>query len=172
MALRIRIDGHPGRRFAEVIRALPDGRSWLVSDVEGAVVIARSEGALLREAILSEGDAGTWDVECLASEGVSELALQALVLTAIVAAVTALFAVWWAGYDGVFGLLVGFGAAAMLPALVLAVGAPFVDPGRDEGAEAHLERALRFAIATVAGADLILGEGATEAAPERLSTDG
>ena len=78
MALRIRFDGHPGQRFAQVIRALPDGRSWLVSDVEGAVVIARSEGDLLREAILSEGETGEWDVECLASEGVSELALQAL----------------------------------------------------------------------------------------------
>lgn len=155
MSLRVRIDGHPGQRFAEVIRALPDGRSWLVSDVEGAVVIARSEGVLLREAILSESDDGTWDVECLASEGVSELALQALVFSAIVTAAVALFAVWWAGFDGVMGLMLGFAAAASLPALVLAIGGRFVDPGRDAGAEAHLERALRFAIATVPGADLI-----------------
>ena len=156
MALILRIEGDPSERFAQVIRALPDGQTWLVSDRKGAVVIARNEGTLLREAIFSESDDGTWDVECLASEGVSELALQVLVAAALLTCFVAIAVVWWIGVEGLGGLVVGVVAACTLPAFVLAVGQWLLDPGRDVGAEAHLERAMRFAVAQVPGADLVL----------------
>lgn len=159
MPLQLRIEGDPGERFAQVIRALPDGQSWLVSDQKGAVVIARNEGVLLREAIFSEADDGTWDVECLASEGVSELALQALVASSLLTCFTAIGLVWWLGIEGLIGLVAGVVAACTLPAFVLAIGQWLLDPGRDVGAEAHLERAMRFAVAQVPGADLILSKG-------------
>lgn len=149
MGLVIRIDGHPGRAFASAIRRLPDGARWIFSDLDGAVVIAREDGELLREAILSPRDEqpGTFDVECLASGGVSEAALLALVGVAGLACLFGVFAAWWWGPGGLMGLVLGVCLAGGLPSVVLALGQRALDPGRDAGAEAQLERAVRFAVA-------------------------
>jgi hypothetical protein len=163
MGLVLQLEGHPGQAFAEVVRLLPDGADWLLSDLEGTVVIARSDGEqLLREAILSpvEDRPGTWEVECLASPGVHELALQGLVATAVVSSPLAVLAVWWAGYGGLMGLIFGVCVAGGVPSIVMAIGQRLIDPGRDVRAEAQLERALRYAVAQAPRATLKLDEPA------------
>lgn len=155
MALVVEIDGPPGEVFTEVVRLLPDGRQWLVSDPAGAIVIAREERSLVREAILTTLDDGTFDIEVLASNGVSELALQALVGGALLTCLLSVGATWLWGPGGLMGLVLGVCLAGTLPAMVLAVGQQALDPGRDAAAEKQLERALRFAIAQCQRATLV-----------------
>lgn len=151
MSLVLHVDGHPGQAFAAVVRELPDGATWLLSDLEGAVIIARSEGDVLREAILwpVEGSPGSYDIECLVSAGVSELSLQILVGLAGATCILSIVGVWLSGVPGLWGLILGICMAGAMPSLVLAVGQRILDPGRDGPAEAQLERALRFAAAHV-----------------------
>ncbi|MCB9674027.1 MAG: hypothetical protein H6737_02865 [Alphaproteobacteria bacterium] len=155
MGLVLELEGPPGHVFAEIVRLLPDGRNWLISDPEGAVVIAREEGNLVREAIFTALDDGTYDIEVLAGMGVSEIALQGLVGTALFACVLAIVGAWIWGPTGLMGLAVGVCLAGTVPAMVLAVGQRMLDPGRDAGAEKQLERAMRMAIAECKRAKLV-----------------
>ncbi|MEZ4318462.1 MAG: hypothetical protein R3F61_13200 [Myxococcota bacterium] len=153
--MRLELDGPPGQVFAEIVRLMPDGRQWLVSDPDGPVVIARDEGRLVREAILTALDDGTYDIELLASSGVSELALQVLVAAALCACLMAIAGTWLWGPGGLIGLMLGVTLAGSIPSMVLAVGQRMLDPGRDASAEKHLERAMRFAIAECQRARLL-----------------
>lgn len=157
--MQIAFDGPPGPTFHDVIRALPDGRAWLVSDPTGRVVIARSEGAeLVREVILSSDEEG-WTLECLASRGVSELAVMALVGAALGSSILALAWSWFAGPDGALGFALGLVLALGVPSGVIVLGRGLIDPGRDQRAERNLERAVRHAVATVSAATLLNTDG-------------
>lgn len=159
MSMTLRMEEHPGETFARVIRALPDGRHWLISDLEGRVVIARNEGEeLFREAILSETDDGLWDVECLASRGVSEAVIMGLVALAVTSSIATLAWMRVYGPPGFGGLVYGLVLALTVPAGVITIGRRVVDPGREERVERNLERALRFAIAQVSGVTLVVTE--------------
>lgn len=147
MTMPLEFEGDPGPVFASVIRALPNGRDWLVSDVAGAVVIARCEDTMVREAILSVDENGAYEVQCLASEGVDEFRLELLVIAALVSCALSIVGTWFLGPSGMLGLVVGVVFAGTVPAMVLAIGQQLLDPGRDAGAEAQLERALRYSIA-------------------------
>jgi hypothetical protein len=156
MGLNIQLDGHPGQAFEQVIRALPDGRSWMLSDLEGRVIIARHEGEeLFREAILSAGETNGWDVECLASKGVSEFAVMGLVGLAIASSLGAVVWVWLYGPSGVLGFALGMVLASGVPSGVITIGQRILDPGREERAERNLQRAVRHAVAVVPTATLV-----------------
>lgn len=153
MPLVLEIDGAPGEVFSRIVRALPDGHHWLVSDPDGRVVIARIEGEeLFRELILSPRDDGRFDVEALASRGVSEFAVMALVALAITASLVAITWLWFNGPSGRMGFALGMVMALGVPSGVIALGQRFVDPGREPLAERNLERAVRHATATLSDA--------------------
>ncbi|MCA9568456.1 MAG: hypothetical protein KC656_11460, partial [Myxococcales bacterium] len=107
---------------------------------------------------LSE-DGTTWDVECLASRGVSELTIMALVALAILSSIATLVWVWTYGPPGFGGLVYGLVLALTVPAGVITIGRRVIDPGREPRAERNLERAMRFAIAQVPGVTLLNTDG-------------
>lgn len=159
MPLTIRLAEPAGETFAQVIRHLPDGRDWLVSDPTGPVVIARNEGEeVVREAILSRLEEETddvWDLECLASRGVPELFIVGLVALALASSIATLIWMRLNGPPGVGGLVYGLVLALTVPAGVITLGRRLVDPGRESRVEQNLERALRFAVAQVPGASIV-----------------
>ncbi len=159
MSLRFTIDGHAGQAFAEMIRRLPDASSWRISDVDGPVVVARSErGGWMREAILCPLERG-WEVECLVSRGVSEAAVLAVVGAAVGAGLLALGWAWRYGPPGLGGLLFGIVLALTVPAGVITLGRYAIDPGRDSDMEHKLERSLRFAAAQVPQVQILNTDG-------------
>ena len=153
--MRIVFEGSPGEGFTRVIRHLPDQRDWLVSDPERPVVLARSEGELIREVVLTVQGEGPHDLEWHASRGVVEWHLQALVAVALIACIGSLAAAWWWFPHDVMGLMLGLVLAATVPNGVMAVGQRVVDPGRDLAAEAQLERALRYSVALLPGVSTV-----------------
>ncbi len=159
-SLRVEVEGPPGEAFQEIVRLLPDARQWLVSDPSRPVVIARDDSETVRELIFAAPEApdppdGPWQLEVLASSGVSELVLQGLVGAALASGLLALGVTWVWGPGGWMGLALGVGFGGSTPAVVMAIGQRFVDPGRDEAAEKQLERAVRFAIAQCDKAEVV-----------------
>ena len=158
--LRIAFMGPPGEVVQEIVHLLPDSSGWLVSDPSRPVIIARDDTDRVRELIFAAPEEpdppdGPWELEVLASAGVDELVLQALVGVALAAGLLALGAMWIWGPGGWMGLALGVGFGGSLPAVVMAIGQRWVDPGRDLATETQLERAVRFAIAQCDRASIV-----------------
>ena len=136
--LYVTLGGHGGHSFSQLIRALPDGEQWLISDPQGSVVIARSEGEVIREAICAPVDGNLFEIECLASRPVDLLLLQGLVAGALFAGAIAVGVTWWAELPGIWGVLAGISVAGAVPSMILALGQRFLVPEREHALEHEL----------------------------------